>query len=446
MRILIVDDEPNIRRTLQVALEADGHEVAEAATSARALEVAGRRPFDVALLDIRLGTESGLDLIGPLLEQIPRLAVVMITAYSSVDTAVEAMRRGAFDFLAKPFTPMQVRAVLERVAQLRGLRDQVARLEDRVRAEVPEAEIESTDPAVRKVLEIARKVAVTDAAVLIQGENGTGKGVLARTTHAWSARADRPFVTLSCPSLNPDLLESDLFGHIKGAFTGAVRDAAGKVASAEGGSLFLDEIGDLPLLLQPKLLRFLQEHKYERVGETKTRAADVRVIAATNRNLADAVAGGTFREDLFYRLNVVELSLPPLRERSDRLAMADHLLRFFAHQTGRSLSGYSGEALRALDRHTWPGNLRELRNVVERAAILAPGPEVGLADLPERVAVADRIDPSSPIEIGGPFSLEKVEIEHLRRVLSTTSSLDAAARTLDIDPSTLYRKRKQYGL
>lgn len=446
MRILIVDDEPNIRRTLQVALEADGHEVAEAATTARALDFAGRRPFDVALVDLRLGSESGLDLIGPLLEQSPRLAVVVITAYSNVDTAVEAMRRGAFDFLAKPFTPMQVRAVLERVVQLRGLRDKVARLEDRVRADVPEAELESTDPTVKKVLEIARKVAATDAAVLLQGENGTGKGVLARTIHAWSTRADRPFVTLSCPSLNPDLLESDLFGHVKGAFTGAVRDTAGKVAAAEGGTLFLDEIGDLPLPLQPKLLRFLQERKYERVGETTTRAADVRVIAATNRKLAEAVSEGAFREDLLYRLNVVELTLPPLRERSDRLALADHLLGFFAHQTRRSLSGYTAEARRAIERHPWPGNLRELRNVVERAAILAPGPEVGLADLPERIAVADRPDPSATIEIGGPFRLEQVEVEHLRRVLSSSPSLDIAARTLDIDPSTLYRKRKQFGL
>ena len=314
MRVLIVDDEPNIRRTLRVALEAMGHGVDEAATGVEALRQVERSPCDVALVDLRLGDESGLDLLEPLLAQLPRLAVVVITAHASIDTAVEAMRRGAFDYLPKPFTPAQVRAVLERVARVRGLRDRVADLEERVRREVPEADLEGRDPEVGRVLDLARRVAASDAAVLLRGENGTGKGVLARALHAWSRRADGPFVTVSCPSLSPELLESDLFGHVRGAFTGAVRDVAGKVAAAEGGTLFLDEVGDLPPPLQPKLLRFLQERKYERVGETKTRTADVRLIAATNRDLEAAVASGTFREDLLYRLNVVELTLPPLRD------------------------------------------------------------------------------------------------------------------------------------
>ncbi len=447
MRILIVDDEPNIRRTLRVALEAMGHAVEEAGSATAALAAVERRPAEVAVVDIRLGTDSGLDLIGPLLSQAPRLAIVMITAHASVGSVVDAMRRGAFDYIPKPFTPGQVRAVLERVARERGLRDRVAGLEEHVRAEVPEADLDSPDPEVRRAFDIARRVAATDAAVLIRGENGTGKGVLARAIHAWSRRSDGPFVTVSCPSLGADLLESDLFGHVLGAFTGAVRDAAGKVAAAEGGTLFLDEIGDLPVRLQPKLLRFLQERKYERVGEAKTRSADVRLVAATNRDLEAAIASGAFREDLLYRLNVVELTLPPLRARADRLELADRLLAFFARQTGRRLDGFTAEARTALARHAWPGNLRELRNTVERGAILAEGPEIGLADLPERVARgAAEADASSPIEVGSPVSLDRLEAEHIRRVLAGAPTLETAARTLGIDPSTLYRKRKQYGL
>ena len=447
MRILIVDDEPNIRRTLRATFEAIGHAVEEAESGAAALRAVDRQAFDIALVDIRLGGESGLDLLEPLLAQWPRLAVVVITAQASIDTAVEAMRRGAFDYLPKPFTPAQVRAVLERVARVRGLRDQVEGLEDRVRSEVPEADLQGRDPEMGRLLDLARRIAPSDAPALIRGENGTGKGVLARAIHGWSGRSGGPFITVSCPSLSADLLESDLFGHVRGAFTGAVRDAAGKVAAAEGGTLFLDEIGDLPPPLQPKLLRFLQERRYERVGESKTRAADVRLLAATNRDLEAAVASGAFREDLLYRLNVVEVTLPPLRRRSDVLDLADHLLGFFARQTGHRLTGFTAEARVALARHAWPGNLRELRNAIERAAILADGPEVGLADLPERIAhAAIRVSGSDPVEVGGAVSLERLEIEHIRRVLAAAPSREEAARILGIDPSTLYRKRKQYGL
>jgi NtrC-family two-component system response regulator AlgB len=447
MRILIVDDEPNIRRTLRTTFEAIGHDVEEASSGAAGVATLARHACDVALVDLRLGVESGLDLIEPLLAQAPRLAIVVITAHASIDTAVEAMRRGAFDYLPKPFTPGQVRAVLQRVARERGLRDRVADLEARVRAEVPEAELDSPDPLVRRAFEQARKVAAAEAAVLVRGESGTGKGVLARALHAWSRRADAPFVTVSCPSLGPELLESELFGHVRGAFTDAVRDAAGRVAAAEGGTLFLDEVGDLPVAIQPKLLRFLQEKRYERVGEATTRAADVRIVAATNRDLESAVASGAFREDLLYRLNVIEITLPPLRERSDLLKLADRLLAFFAKQAGGRLVGFTAEARAAMAVYPWPGNLRELRNAVERAAILAAGPEVGLADLPERVGRPPaRPGTSGPIEVGDPVSLERLEVEHIRRVLAASPSLEAAAATLGVDPSTLFRKRRKYGL
>ena len=446
MRVLIVDDEPNIRRTLRVTLEAAGHVVNDAESAAAAVALAEKSPYDVALLDLRLGEHSGLDLLDALLAQSPRLAAIVITAHASIESAIDAMRRGAFDYLPKPFTPAQVRAVLERVGRVRGLQDRVADLEDRVRRELPEADLQGGDLEVRRVFDLARRVAPTDAPVLIRGETGTGKGVLARAIHAWGRRAEGPFVTVSCPSLNAELLESDLFGHARGAFTGAVRDVSGKVAGAEGGTLFLDEVGDLPGSLQPKLLRFLQEKKYERVGEAKTRTADVRLVAATNRDLEAAVAAGQFREDLLYRLNVVELSLPPLRQRSDVLEQAGHLLDFFASQSARRLTGFTAEARVAIAGYPWPGNLRELHNAIERAAILADGPVIGLADLPERIAAGRKEPGDRPPEVGAPVTLERLEVEHIRRVLAATPGLEEAARILGIDPSTLYRKRKQYGL
>ena len=441
MRILIVDDEPNIRRTLRVALEAMGHEVGEAASTVGAVRQVERRPSDLALVDLRLGGESGLDLLEALRHVQPRLVGVVVTAHASFGSAVEAMRRGAIDYLPKPFTPEQVRAVLERAERHRGL----AGCDGRARPGDPGDEFEGTDPRVRRTLAQAKVVAASDAAVLVRGENGTGKGVLARALHGWSARANAPFVTVSCPSLSAELLESDLFGHARGAFTDAVRDAAGKVAAAEGGTLFLDEVGDLPAPLQPKLLRFLQERKYERVGDPATRSADVRIVAATNRDLDADVAAGAFRQDLLYRLNVIELTLPPLRQRSDVAEAAEHLLGQLARRNGRALGGFTPEAREAVARHPWPGNLRELSNAVERAVILAPGPLVTLDDLPERVARPAPQDPG-PVEVGRRVSLDLLETEHIRRVLGSTASLDEAARVLEIDPSTLYRKRKRLGI
>ena len=387
MRILIVDDEPNIRQTLVVALEAMGHTPAQAADSGSALRKIEQEAFDLLLVDLKLGTESGMDLMERVLSSRPELAVVIITAHGTIDRAVEAMRRGAFDFLPKPFTPAQVRAVLERVARIRSLNQRVADLEDQVRREVPEAVLESSDPQLAKILDQARRVAASDAVILIRGESGTGKGVLARRIHGWSRRANGPFVTVSCPSLSSELLESEMFGHVRGAFTGAVRDTTGKVAAAAGGTLFLDEIADLPLALQPKLLRFLQERQYERVGETRTQAADVRLIAATNRDIEAEAAAGRFRDDLLYRINVVELTLPPLRLRSDRVELANHLLAFFSRQTGHKIEGFSNAARAVISGYAWPGNLRELRNAIERAVLFAVNREIEVGDFPGRISM-----------------------------------------------------------
>ena len=441
MNILVIDDDASLRRTLRTSLEVLGHQAAEARDGAEALELLSRRPFDTALLDLRLGQEQGLDLLPGLLALAPGLHVVVVTAYATIATAVEAMRRGAFDYLPKPFTPDQLRAVLERIAELRRLQSHVEDLEEQVRSVLPEVDLRTSEPGVQAVLDMAFKTAATEATILLRGESGTGKGVLARAIHARSPRAAGPFVTVACPSLSAELLESELFGHVQGAFTGAVRDTLGKVAAAEGGTLFLDEIGDLPPAMQPKLLRLLQERCYERVGDTRTRACNLRILTATNRNLEAELAAGRFREDLFYRLNVIEVTLPPLRERrADILPLAEHLLGFFARQNGKRVSGFSPRALDALARYDWPGNIRELRNAVERGVILTSAAWIEPEHLPAQIGAP------RGAAMPAPLTLEQMEAEHIRRTLAASNGIEDAAARLGIDPSTLYRKRKKYGI
>jgi len=443
MNILVIDDDASLRRTVRMSLELLGHHATEARDSTQALELLGRRPFDAALLDLRLAQELGLELLPRLLRLAPGLHVVVVTAFATIETAVEAMRRGAFDYLPKPFTPDQLRLVLDRIAQVRRLQTHVDELEEQIRSVVPEVDLQTESPKMREAMNIAFKTAATEATILIRGESGTGKGVLARAIHARSQRADAPFVTVHCPSLSAELLESELFGHVQGAFTGAIRDTTGKVAVADGGTLFLDEIGDLPLPLQPKLLRLLQERCYERVGETQTRASNVRMLAATNRDLEAEIAAGRFREDLFYRLNVIEVTVPPLRERADDiLPLADHLLRFFARQNGKHVAGFSEIVREAIRCYSWPGNVRELRNAVERAAILASEELIAPGNLPAQVIRGERVAAPSLDSM----TLEQLEAEHIRRILGVAATIEEAAEKLGIDPSTLYRKRKRYGI
>jgi two-component system, NtrC family, response regulator AlgB len=444
MYILLIDDDLNLRKSFRLALETMNHRVSEARDGSEAQEILGSNIFDAAFLDLRLAHEKGLDLLPGLLRLAPGLPVIVVTAYATIETAVEAMRRGAFDYLPKPFTPDQIRLVLDRVARMRRLESQVEQLEEQIRSIVPEADLRTEETGVRDVLELAFKAASSDVTILLRGESGTGKGVLARAIHARSPRFAAPFITVHCPSLSAELLESEMFGHVRGAFTGAVQDTVGKVAVAEGGTLFLDEVGDLPLALQPKLLRLLQEKRYERVGDTHTRVSNTRVLAATNRDLAASVAAGTFREDLYYRLNVIEVYLPPLRLRAkDILPMADRLLQFFARQNNKTAAGFSEEARTAMLRYPWPGNIRELRNAIERGIILTSESLVGLADLPAQIGGSF---PAASLEIGGAVTIDQLEAEHIRRVLAATATMEQAAIILGIDPSTLYRKRKRYGL
>jgi NtrC-family two-component system response regulator AlgB len=443
MDLLLIDDEASLRRTLRTTLASMGHSVAEAGSGEQALNWLSKQRFDVAFLDLRLGREAGIDLLPQLLRQAPRIAVVVITAHATIASAVEAMRAGAFDYLPKPFTPDQLRVVLERWRQMQRLHNKVANLEEQVRAAAPDIDLLTQEPSMQQALEVAFQVAGSEATVLLRGESGTGKGVLARAIHERSPRAAGPFVVVHCPSLSGELLESELFGHVRGAFTGSVQDTEGKAAAAEGGSLFLDEIGDLPPTVQPKLLRLLQDRCYERVGETKTRIANVRIIAASNRDLSAEVAAGRFREDLYYRLNVIEIELPPLRRRPrDILPLARHLLSFFARQLGKTVRSFAPEVEAALLRHTWPGNVRELRNAIERGVILATAPTL------DRMHLSGHLSnpPTARIEVGGSVTLDALEAEHIRRILAASASLEEAAATLGIDPSTLYRKRKRYGL
>jgi two-component system, NtrC family, response regulator AlgB len=438
MRTLVVDDEKNIRRTMAMALESMDHEVVCVATGAEALRELRSLGFDVVFLDLKLHQENGLEILDEILRLSPQAAIVIVTAFASIETAVEAMRRGAFDYLPKPCTPDQVRQLLVRIEHTRRLENRVIELESQLNAESPEVDLTTDSPKMQAVVDIAFKAANSDATVLILGESGTGKTVLARGMHARSPRRSRAFVTVSCPSLSRELLESELFGHVKGAFTGALAETQGKVAAADGGTLLLDEIGDLPLEIQSKLLRLLQEREYERVGEAKPRRANVRVISATNRDLQEAVREGRFREDLYYRLNVISLRLPPLRDRvQDLERIAKRHLDFFSQRAGKTFGGFTADALAAMRSYNWPGNLRELRNLIERAAILASGEEIGTADLAEIVQVP------SEYRVGGNVTLEELENEHMRRVIANSRTIDEAAIVLGVDPATLYRRKKK---
>ncbi len=453
MDFLVIDDDKTFRDATCLLIDVEGHYAQAACSGELGLAELEQGKFDAVLLDLNLGPEKGLDILEQMLKRQPNLPVIIFTAQGSVKNAVEAMRRGAVDFLEKPFTREQFHLVLTRVQRFHQLNRNIERLELEVRdsnAQSPEILLESSAPLMTEVLDTLLRAAKTPASILILGESGTGKSVVARAVHQQSHVADKTFVTVSCPSLSKELLESELFGHVKGAFTGALRDHWGKVKLAAGGTLFLDEIGDLPTEIQPKLLRLLQEREYERVGENITRQAEVRIIAATSRDLKARVAEGTFREDLYFRLNVITAEMPALRQRSaDLMRFADHYFQHFAGLCGRHLEGFSEAAAAAIRDYAWPGNLRELRNAIERAVIMAKAKQIDLGDLPSelrRQALPAGTGNGAPFEVGSLVSLEQLEEAHLRKVLERTSNLAEAAEVLGIDQATLYRKRKKIGL
>jgi NtrC-family two-component system response regulator AlgB len=439
--VLVIDDDPAIRQSIRLCLEVDKARVQQVGTAVGALDALERSRFDVIFLDLWLGSDSGLNLLPELLRRQPDAGIIVITAFATYESAVEAMKAGAVDYLPKPFTPDQVRNAARRVVTAGLLRRQLSELQERLDETEGESSFETCSPVYATFLQTAARAAASDAVVLLRGESGTGKTILARWIRRHSRRPEGPFVTVHCPMLSTELMSSVLFGHKKGAFTGAVTDSVGKVEEAQGGTLFLDEVGDLNADAQARLLRFLNDRTYERVGEAKERRADVRLIAATNRSLEEDVKSGRFREDLFFRLNVITLTVPSLRDRQeDILPMARHYLNFFEKRQGRHNLHFSSSCEQAIASHNWKGNLRELRNAVERAVILCPSSVIEAADL--GLTSSNR----TTLELGAEVSLEEIEKEHIARVVAKAESYEAAARILGIDVTTLQRKRKKYGM
>jgi two-component system, NtrC family, response regulator AlgB len=437
--VLIVDDPESPPPTRGGLLESLGCSWVLTTSADAALGALEGDSFDLAIIEEFLGGVSALDLVPRLLARSPALDVLVVADQPTVETAVAAMRHGAADYLQKPATDQDVRRALERVGAKRRARTHADDLRSAIDLGRPELDLGSRSPRMREVFDTVAAAADSDASMLFRGESGTGKSVLARLLHAQSRRARKAFVVVSCPVLSEELLASELFGHAQGAFTGASREKPGRVETAHGGTLFLDEIGDLPPSLQPKLLRFLQDREFERVGETLTRRADVRVVAATNRDLAEDVRDGRFREDLMYRLNVIEVTVPPLRERKEDIGhIAGQLLRYFASKAERPSLAFAPETERALETWNWPGNLRELRNVIERAVVLTRTATIEPGVLPFRAAAT-----RSGVTIGGRHSLADVEGAHIAAVLRDCATQEEASEILGVDPSTLWRRKQK---
>ncbi len=443
--ILVVDDEKNTRDGLVRALRGE-YAVAEAENGQRALEWLETHAADVVLTDLRMPGMDGLTLLSRLLGRDPKPILILLTAYGNVETAVEAMKRGAYDFLAKPVNLDRLDLLLRRALAERQLGAENRRLREQLDAKYGFENIVGVSPAMQEVFETIRQAAPTRATVLIQGESGTGKELVARALHQCSPRRDGPFVPVHCASLSPTLLESELFGHEKGAFTGAVERRRGRFELADGGTLFLDEIGEIDAALQVKILRVLEERKFERVGGTETLHVDVRLVAATNRDLKQKVADGTFREDLFYRLYVVNLTLPPLRDRDgDVVLLAQHYLKSLAAENGKPGLSLAPEALDALAAYPWPGNVRELRNVIERMVVLGAGPILTARDLPPAVRAAAAAPAPATTRAGRVLrdAERQLILEALRRHKDNRTK---AAQDLGISRRTLHRKLNEFGL
>jgi NtrC-family two-component system response regulator AlgB len=439
-RLLIVDDEKNIRRNLVAFFESCGHRAGAAASGAEALGALGESAFELVLTDYRMAEMNGLELLREIKRRRPDTLVILMTAYATVENAVEAMKAGAYDYLTKPFSLAQIQHVVERALEFRALKVENRALRETVE-EAPLLGSESA--AMLRLLDTARHAAESDATILLTGESGTGKNVLAAQIHRWSPRRDRTFVVVNCTTLSEQLLESELFGHVRGAFTGAIKDKPGRLEAADGGTVFLDEIADLTPALQTKFLRFVQEHNFERVGSGDTIRVDARIIAASNRDLETEVAARRFREDLYYRLNVITLRVPALRERrEDILPLAEWLLRAAAIRNRRPPVRLSPEAASAIVNYQWPGNVRELRNALERAVVLSHADVVSPEDLPD--AIFRPGAGLAPERATHAASLEDVEREHIARVLAESATLEEAAATLGINVTTLWRKRRRY--
>jgi len=443
IKILVIDDDPAIGDSCRLILRRSGHEVEVVQSGSQGLARLSSVSFDLVLLDLRMPDMDGMTLLQHIREQDPRALVIVISGYGSVETAVEAMKLGAFDFVAKPFTPDELRRAVDRAQEQRELLLKDAILREETRRKSALTQIITASPKMQKLLAMLEKVARTDTTVLFTGESGTGKGLMARRLHELSPRRDHAFVAVDCSTLVPTLFESELFGHVKGAFTGADSNKIGKFELSDGGTLFFDEIGNISLDIQAKLLKAVEERAISKVGSNRLIRVNTRLVAATNKDLNQAVKEGTFREDLFYRFNVIHIHLPPLRERPEDVPLlAQHFLERFKRLATVELEGFTSAALEMLKNHSWPGNVRELENTVQRLAILAAKPLIDVDDIQGTTPLIS----SEPAESESLLlsEMEKRHIQKALRLMQGHRSRTAAA--LGIDRKTLRQKMRRYGL
>ena len=443
-RILVVDDEERICEAVEKALERIGYDVESSLDAFVAWEKFQKSSFDMVICDVKMPGMDGIALLDRIKEHNPTTLVLMITGYASIESAVESIKKGAQDYIPKPFTPDQIRVLVERAFERKRLADENIYLRGELKQLYGKDVVIGKSQGMQQVFDLAVRVAATDSSVLIMGESGTGKEVLARLIHFSSHRAGGPLVTVNCSAIPENLLESELFGHKKGAFTGALYMKRGSFELANGGTLFLDEIGDMKLEMQAKILRALEERKIKKVGSEEEAAIDVRVIAATNKDLGEEVKAGRFREDLFYRLDVVQIAVPPLREHKEDVAVfARHFLKLFATEMKKPVADFSQEALSLMMRYDWPGNVRELKNAVERAVIFArPGEPIRTSHFPPQLRT--EMGEPKPFAVQGFKSLQALELDYIKEVLDACGGNKAkASAVLGISPSTIWRKLQQ---
>jgi DNA-binding NtrC family response regulator len=451
-KILVVDDEAGMRRSLAIMLRREGYEVGEASGGKEALDQFGDDVLDLVIADLRMTPVSGLDVLRAVKQTTPDLEVILMTGYGTVETAVEAMKLGAFDFITKPFQHEEILLRVRNALEKRRLAREFNLLRSEVVSAFGVKGIIGTSAAMRELLNVLPRVAQTDSTVLLTGESGTGKELVTRAINAASRRANRPFVSVSCAALPEQLLENELFGHVKGAFTGAQAARRGLLEEAHTGTFFLDEIGEASISIQTKLLRVLEERSLRRLGDNRSVPIDVRIIAATNRDLETAVQEKRFREDLLYRLNVIRLHLPPLRERLDDVPLlARHFLALHCERLDRRLDGFAPEVLTTLQRYSYPGNVRELINIIERAVALAPGPRIELSDLPDVLhRPAPRATPTAEAPLPARSASETAAGNEQERLLGalrgTNWNVSRAAARLGISRNTIRYRMEKYGL